>query len=979
MFAFNRGEVSKAALARVDNEKLRLASECQVNWLPAVVGDMMLRPGLRMINEVFDDAAGVMVPFVFSKFDTAIIELTPNIMRVEIAGQLVTRNAVTTVVSDPTFDGGGSWTTANTTAGATVAIGSGEAVLTAVPVGSLAQIQQVLAIPSADVGEEHGLRIVVTNGPVTLRGGSSAGLSDIIAQTAIDTGTHSLAFTPTTSSVTLQIESADAWQKILSQVSIEAAGIMTLPTPWGSTEVAPGITVLDTVRTDESLDVVYVAAYGLQQHQIERRGVAPGAMGWSVVLYRSQAGPFSTENITDITLASSAETGNANITASRNFFQPGHVGALIQMFTPSQFNEASLAANNAFSEPVEVTGVGNDRNYTWSFEGNWSGELNFQRSYDSATSGFVVVLGALSTTATSGNFQSLTGGTSGTATGQPDLDNVIAWERIGFQSGEYGGGVASVSSSFNGGGIFGMARILEVLSPTEVSVEIIEPFSSTQATSLWNISDWSTLNGWPTSLVFFEGRLFWAGTDNLWGSEPDDFTGFATQDNEGNDLGDADAIIETFGSGPADSVNWLLALTRLMAGRDMSVESIRASSFDEVLTASDISTKACSTQGAARLKPVKIDKEGLYVSGGGRCFSLRYDPDQMDYSQHDLTRLNTDIFIPGFVDSAVSRQPDTFWWLPRGDGQCASLLYDTEDDVVGWWRMQTLGVIENVCVLPAPSGTEDEVFFTVRRVINGVTRRFREQLAPRANCIGGQINQLLDSHFVYQGVAVTTVQVSWLPLTLVGVWADGAFLGTTTSDGSGNVAMPDGNAHENIVVGLLGGVYTANAAEPSFTPVASVAVPASYNGFPAEVFADNRRIGPLVVANGAITLPEGRTAQVITACVGFVAPFMSAKLAYAAVGGTAISQRKKVDHLGLLLLDTAPAGLQIGQRMDLLDPMPAIEQDAVVPAGTVYDVYDDDMMPVPGQWDTDARLCLLAQAPQPARVAGLVIGMTTNG
>ncbi|MGY3393435.1 hypothetical protein ACVWW6_006026 [Bradyrhizobium sp. USDA 3311] len=226
---------------------------------------------------------------------------------------------------------------------------------------------------------------------------------------------------------------------------------------------------------------------------------------------------------------------------------------------------------------------------------------------------------------------------------------------------------------------------------------------------------------------------------------------------------------------------------------------------------------------------------------------------------------------------------------------------------------------------------------------------------------------------------MSTVQVPWLPSTVVGVWADGAYLGSATSDGSGNVAMPDGSKHANIVVGLTGETLQGTAQEPDRAPIASVTVPAAYNGYPAEVFADGRRIGVIDVSGGAITLPGGRTASAITACVGYVAPFMSAKLAYAADGGTAINQRKKIDHVGLLLLNTSPLGLQIGQRMDLLDPLAAIDQDAAVAAGAIWDQYDQQMQEAPGQWDTDARLCMLGAAPYPVTVNGTVIGVTTNG
>jgi hypothetical protein len=961
MFAFNRGEVSKAALTRVDNERLRLAAECQLNWLPTVIGAMSLRSGLQMINEVRNDAANVMVPFVFSKLDTALIELTANTMRVEVADKLVTRVAVGTLVSDPNFNGGGSWATAGSTAGAAVTIGLGRVFLTCPAVGGVAQLQQQIPVNGGDNNTEHALRFTIANGPVTVRAGHAAGLADYIAPTVLDTGTHSIAFTPSTN-VWLQIESYDAWTKKITNVSIDAAGILELPTPWGAGDLA-------SIRTEQSGDIVYVAAYGLQQYKIERRG----AHSWSVVLYRPDDGPFDTFADSSVTMTPAAYFGNTTLTASRAYFQAGHVGALFRLFSPGQINYVTLAGSNTFSRPVRVAGVGSTaRDYFWNISGTFTGTATLQRSFDGPNSGYTDV----GNTTVIAPVHSQTGGTGGT----PDLDNVIAWERFGFKPGDYVSGSILASSGFTGGGGYGLCRVTSWDSPTQVEIEILRPFTSLSGTTNWVESDWSAYRGYPNSVGLFEGRLSWSGRDKLWMSQPDDYTGYAQQDTDGNDLGDAAAIIETFGAGPVDSVNWLLPLTRLLAGREESIESIRSSSFDEVVTPSNVSTKACSTQGAARLKALKIDKQGVFVQESGRrIYELVFNAQAMDYSARDLTRLNADIGKPGFVDAAVQRQPDTMCWWPKTDGQAAALLYDFEDGIEGFWRVQTLGAIENVCVLPAPSGIENFVYFTVRRTINGVTRRFREKLAARDNCIGGTINQLFDCHMVYQGPAVSTVTVPWLPSTLVGVWADGAYLGTTTSDGSGNVAMPDGQAHANIVVGLLGQVYQGSAAAPAYALISSVAIPAIYNGFPAEVFADGRRIGPLVITGGAVTLPQGRTAASITAFVGYMAPFMSAKLAYAAQGGTAINQHKRVDHVGLLLQDTAFDGLLLGQRMDTLDPMPAIENGGAVPAGTVYDQYDEQMQEVPGEWNTDARLCMLAAAPKPVTVNGVVISITTNG
>src|SRR5580704_7845806 len=96
LYSLNAGEVSKIALGRVDVAKLRMAAECQVNWLPYVVGPMMLRPGLIYSGEVLDDSPAKLVRFVFSKLDTSVIELTANQMRIWINEVLLTRPAVAT-------------------------------------------------------------------------------------------------------------------------------------------------------------------------------------------------------------------------------------------------------------------------------------------------------------------------------------------------------------------------------------------------------------------------------------------------------------------------------------------------------------------------------------------------------------------------------------------------------------------------------------------------------------------------------------------------------------------------------------------------------------------------------------------------------------------------------------------------------------------------------------------------------------------
>lgn len=1003
LLAFNRGEVSKIALARVDVAKLQLATQCQVNWMPLVLGPSMLRPGLPFVGEVLNDNPCQLVDFVYAKTDTSLLELTTGKMRVWIDDALLTRVAVDTAISDPNFVGGGTWTTADTTAGCSASIAGNAATLTASALGGLAQIQQQLTIAGGDQNKEHGLRVVVFNGPVTIRVGSAAGLSDYLSQTTIDTGTHSLPFIPTGAAAFIQIESTDQWSKTLSSCSIEAAGAVALPTPWGASD-------LSSLRWTQSGDIIYVAAYGQQQHMIQRRGVRPGARGWSVVLYRSGDGPFHEGADADLTLQPVALTGNTTVNASRPFFNEGHAGALLRLFTPGQTNTTLIGAANQFTPPTRITGVLYDRPVVITISGTWVGTWTLQRSLVGPTEGFVdIASGDGGYEGVSVNYtasvSSLTYNDSFTTTtsGQPNgiYNNVIAWYRVGFNPGNYTSGVAVMQCLSLADGRHGICRITDYTSPTQVAVEILESFSSNNPATLWQISDWCAAFGWPTSVGFAEGRLWWlsGGTIPIAGSGSNDYVSFAQEDEFGNGLGDAGAILESFGEGPSDTVSWMLALQRILCGREQSIASIRSSSIDTPLTPTNFAVKDCCQQGAARVPPLKFGKNGMMVQqNGNRVYELSLANAYLsDYNDRDLTRLNLDIGKPGFLDTARAIQPDAMALFPRGDGQLAVLLYDPGDEVEAWWRLMTLGKIERARVLPNwAGGSDDFIYLVVNRTINGVTRRFIEKLAQRSDCLGGGANQQLDCALVYSGAAVSTLQMSWLPNTLISVWADGAAIGTATTDGSGNFTMPDGQTHSNVVAGLAGAVVIGSTNSPlsnntqpaqTFTsPQGTLTVGAQYNGYPAEVFADiagtgkpPQHIGSLTVAGGTVTLPNSQVASTIIAYLGYVAPLQSAKLAYAAQGGSALTMKKKVDHVGLILYDTGATALQIGQRMDALDPMPLIEAEQLTPVGTVWSEYDCPPIEVPGGWDTDSRLCLLAQAPNPCMVGGAVVAMTTNG
>ena len=212
----------------------------------------------------------------------------------------------------------------------------------------------------------------------------------------------------------------------------------------------------------------------------------------------------------------------------------------------------------------------------------------------------------------------------------------------------------------------------------------------------------------------------------------------------------------------------------------------------------------------------------------------------------------------------------------------------------------------------------------MKRTVGGSDKRFLEKFALLSECEGGTLNKQVDSFVVVTNApASTTVAgLSHLEGEAVVVWADGNVV--EESDG-----------------------------------------------------ADGYRAKEFTVSSGSITLSSSATNIVVG--LAYRARFKSAKLAYAAAGGTALNQRKTVPQVGLLLGTTHHRGLKKGRNYTTMDNLPPIVAGATVATGTIHAAFDEPMIPFEGDWDTDSRVCLEGNAPYPATVKALVVGVQTSG
>lgn len=881
--SLNAGEISRLALARIDLAKLRMACEQQQNWLPHVLGPTMVRPGTKYLAATASNAAGWLGEFYYDEATKALLVATANGLRFLLNDAYLTRGAVTAAVTNGTFGVDiASWTDSDE-AGATSAwVTGGYMGLTGTGTNYAFRDQQITV---TETGSEHALRVVVARNTIVLKVGTAQGAGDYLDVVLLP-GTYSLAFTPT-GDFWIRLGANSTYTALVDSIAVEGSGIVSLPVPWSTTAH------FDSIRYDQSGDVLFVASAGFQQRRIERR--SSDSRSWGIALYQADDGPFRLGNLSDITLTPGATSGSTNLTASRDFFKAGHVGALFKATHSAQTKSAALGALNAVTGEIRVAGV------------SGGGGLATQRAFAITVSGtFVATVTLQRSLGAVGSWTDVENYTSPVSISFEDhLDNQIVYYRLKCTA--YTSGSADASLSYVGAAQTGICRVTGVSSGTVANIDVLEQFGDVAATSDWAESEWSDYRGWPGAVALHDGRLAWFPGIKAQLSVSD---GFASYDSTVE--GDAGPINRSIATGGLDGVRWALSLQRLIVGTAAQEVSIRASAFDEPLTPTQFVARICGRRGGVKVRPLDLGAIGVFA-GMKRLFKLIFDASRADYVTRAFDRLKPEMFAAGIVDMAVQRRPDNAQiWVVLADGAAVVVTYDEDEDVAAMTPVTTDGSFERVACLPGSD--EDDVYFIVARNVGG-TVRYIEKLAKRSECQGATTSKNIDSHIVYSGAAVTTITgLSHLEGKQVVVWGDGA---------------------------------------PRVTLDA-----------------------PKTVSGGQIT---GLPAAISNAIVGlaYTAQLKTVKLAYAAEHGTAMTLKKRIARVGLVMADVAWKGVRIGRDFTNMTGLLATYRGKALTAGQVLSAYDGDA-PVNSGWDSDARVCIQVSSPYPCTLMGLALHMTTH-
>ncbi|MDJ0611899.1 MAG: hypothetical protein QNJ67_23205, partial [Kiloniellales bacterium] len=444
------------------------------------------------------------------------------------------------------------------------------------------------------------------------------------------------------------------------------------------------------------------------------------------------------------------------------------------------------------------------------------------------------------------------------------------------------------------------------------------------------------------TVTFFEQRFAAANTrtqsQTFWLSQSADLENMRPDSLEGGavEVQDDDALDFTIAATRVNAIRWLAPGRQLFMGTAGGEWVI--SSDGPVLTPSDIDVKQHASHGSADLAPARISNVALFLQRAKRKvreFSFNFESD--GYRAPDLTVLANHVTQGGLTALAYQEEPDSLLWCLRRDGQLATLTYLREQDVIGWSR-QFLGgryqdggaVVESLAVIPgsAATGSEnrDEVWFLVKRTIDGATRRSLEVL-------------------------------------------EGGFEGPERSDfpdeAAWRAAVLEAQKRAFFVDSGLSGSFPA--------PVTTITGLDHLEGETVAVLADGAVHPERMVSSGGIEL---RTpAREVVVGLPYAHSFRSLKLAVGAAAGTSVGKVKRVHGVTLVLLH-ALAG-RVGPDQTALEPL-VFRTVGDAMDGAVPLFSGEYRVTFPGDYDRDPRLVIQGEAPLPFTLLAIAPELQTR-
>jgi len=334
----------------------------------------------------------------------------------------------------------------------------------------------------------------------------------------------------------------------------------------------------------------------------------------------------------------------------------------------------------------------------------------------------------------------------------------------------------------------GRARITRFVSGTVVEAIVEIPFFNTSAiaSGSWFLETdyvdvWSATYGYPRTVTFHEGRLYFGGSksrpNTIFASRVGRFFDF----NPGESLDD-DAIEVTLNTGQVNAV------TGLFSGRDLQIftkggEFFLPQSDLDPITPSNVVIQGATKRGSKEgIKPVGAESGTMFIQRSGK--SLReflFSDVELSYISNNISLLSSHLLVTPTdlaLRKATSTDDGDLLLIVNTDGSLATYSILRGQNVIAPSLSSTDGDFINVAV------DVDTIYFVIKRTVNSNTVYYVETFND---------DNTTDSSILFTGgtkpSSTTLSGLSHLQGKTVKVIADDAMQNDKVVNGSGQITL----------------------------------------------------------------------------------------------------------------------------------------------------------------------------------------------
>lgn len=700
--AFNGGEISRRLFSRSDLEKYQLSCAQLENFIALPYGGVTRRPGTEYVatTKLGSTRKSRIISFSFSTTTNFLIEVGHQYLHFYEADK------------DRVLPSGSAWAdSTDYTPGQAVTSGGNTYVAL-----------------SAHTSDDGGT------------GGSDDGAGDNEPGIGTDAATY-----------WHQCPTVDDQSRNLAS---SGGAVVEVPSPWGEDD-------LDALQYLQIKDVVYFVHPDYSPRKLIRYSDSE----WMLSEVVFDVPPILDENVTDgYTITPSANTGTGvTLTASRDTWTADHVGSTwrisYQRDKATQTLELTSGNDNTGTDGQTARGE-----YIIKTTGNWSGTVHVQQSRDNGTSWETI----RSYNSTNDRNIEVTAEVSETSLLRIYYDDYAA-----SSGGTTPRAILELKDAF----VHGFAKITAYASATSVTAEWLtdmvsyddwetstsyvvgarvsndnvnyrcildhtsgastEPgtgaswetnWESIMATDYWTEGAFSEHQGYPRTVALHEGRIWYASTARqplgVWGTATDDFENFVRGTN------DDDAIYFQISSPRSNQVQWMLSQSEsLIIGTSGGEFTMQSRSSDLGITATNVVVREQSSFGSSEVAARIVNDSLIFVTRLKRKLrEWSYSFERDGFVGADLTLFAEHLTQSGVTQMEFAQQPHSVLWAITADGDLLGLTYERDQAVAGWHKHTTEGDFESVAVIPGSA--DDEIWFTIKRTINGQVTRFIERFHP---------------------------------------------------------------------------------------------------------------------------------------------------------------------------------------------------------------------------------------------------------